>query len=78
MDKKKLFWKGMTVVLVIAAIILAVWNILGFKVVEETFALEVLKRVFVSLGVLVIVGVCAYPLVGTWASRKADGLDKKK
>ena len=75
MDKKKLFWKGMTVVLVVAAIILAAWHIIGFKVVEETFTLEVLKRIFVSLGILVIVGGIAYPLVGIWASRKAGGME---
>lgn len=78
MDKKKLFWKGMAVVVVAALIVAGIYSVATFKVVEETFALEVAKRVLVSIGFAGIVGCIAYPLVGTWANRKAEGLDKKK
>ena len=78
MDKKKIFWRAMGLVALVTAIILAVWNIVDFKVIEETFALEVAKRVLVSIGVIVLVCGIAYSPVGIYASRKASGLEDKK
>ena len=79
MDKKTKFTLiGYAVVEFITAAILFLWNVLDFKVIEETPALEIGKRVLVGLVVMVIVGCLAYSPIGVWASRKAAGLDEKK
>ena len=77
MNKTKYMIIGYAVVEFITAAILALWNVLDFRIIEETPTLEIGKRILMSLVVMVIVGCIAYSPIGVWASRKADGLDKK-
>lgn len=70
--KKKLFWKAMAIVAVVAFVIVAIIGLLFGKVVEANLAEEIGKWLLMDIGITAIVCVIAYAPVGVWASRNAD------
>lgn len=74
--KKKLFWKAMTIVAVVAFVVVALIGLLFGKVVEANLVEEIGKWLLMDIGITAVVCTIAYSPVGVWASRNADKDEK--
>ena len=75
--KKKLFWKAMAIVAVVAFVVVALVGVLFGRVVEANLAEEIGKWLLMDIGITAIVCVIAYAPVGVWASRNAEKGDEE-
>lgn len=75
--KKKLFWKAMAIVAVVAFVVVALAGVLFVRVVEANLAEEIGKWLVMDIFITAVVCVIAYAPVGAWANRKAAELEKK-
>ena len=77
METKKIATKTMVIIFVVTFLIVEVIGLCFGKVIEGNLFAEIAK--WVVMGILLGLLVCgiSYALVGTYASRKGDGLTKK-